>query len=155
MDIANLEVEIAKLLLEVSKTIQCIMRKHFECAGITLPQGMVIGTLLDHGEMKISDLSREINLSNSTISGIVDRLESQKIVTRIRGEKDRRTVYVKLMPKFREEFGNNHKKAELCFMECLKSGTTEELLQISSALQLLRKILLANGQNDSESDNLC
>lgn len=144
MDKANKKIEIAKLFFELNKVIQAVMRKNFESVGITLPQGVVIGTLLEGGAMKISDLSKKISLSNSTISGIVDRLEKQQIVTRIRGENDRRTVYVKLTPEFEETFRKNHQKATVCFAKSINSGTPEELEQITEALILLKKILVVN-----------
>lgn len=55
---------------------------------------MVLYTLGKHGSMKLSDISEKLSISNSTISGIVDRLEKQKYVERIRSKEDRRVIYV-------------------------------------------------------------
>ena len=60
------------------------MGQHFNPMNLTGPQGMMMGILSHDGEMKISDLSEKIGLSNSTVSGIIDRLEKQGLVERTR-----------------------------------------------------------------------
>lgn len=141
METINKNAEVAKLFFEVAKIIKHSLRKSFEDVGITLPQSMVIGTLIKSGEMKITDLSRKINLSNSTISGIVDRLEKQHLVVRTRSEVDRRIVYVKVTPKFEEIHKGFHKKAAESFADLLGRGTPEEIDKVIEGLTTLKKIL--------------
>lgn len=135
------KVEVARLFFEVNKILKDIMRKSFEDVGITMPQGLVIGTLIRFGEMKITELSRKINLSNSTISGIVDRLEKQQLVVRTRSEVDRRIVYVKVTPKFEEMHKGFHKKLE---ENLLSKATPEEIDQITEGLTIFKKVLKDN-----------
>ncbi|MCX7749809.1 MAG: MarR family transcriptional regulator [Clostridia bacterium] len=117
------------------------MRKSFEDMGITMPQGMVIGMLSVHGEMKISELSKELGLSNSTVSGIIDRLEKQQVVERIRSQTDKRIVHVKLSPHFAKRHHDFHKKAEENFAKLLEKGTPEEIQKIIEGLDALKKVL--------------
>jgi DNA-binding MarR family transcriptional regulator len=102
VDTIDKKTEVPRLFFEVGKILKQYMRKNFEDLGITAPQGIVIGTLFKFGEMKITELSKKVNLSNSTISGIIDRLEKQGLVTRVRSQEDRRAVYVKITPKVEE-----------------------------------------------------
>jgi DNA-binding MarR family transcriptional regulator len=146
MDTVNKKVEVARLFSKVNKIIKHNMRKSFEDVGITMPQGFVIGTLIQSGEMKISELSRKINLSNSTISGIIDRLEKRQLVVRTRSEEDRRIVYVKVTPKFGEIHKGFHEKLEGSFENLLSSGTTEEIDKIIEGLSILKKILNDNNE---------
>lgn len=141
MNITNQKLEIVKLFTEINKTIKHGMRRDFENIGITMPQGIVIGTLKRHGEMKISELSQKIHLSNSTVTGIIDRLENQQFVVRTRSEEDRRIVYVKVTPKAEEVFEGMHKKAEEIFGDLLNSGTSEDIEKILEGLNTLKKIL--------------
>lgn len=141
MEPLDKKAEVAKLFSEVSKSLKHSMRKSFEDMGLTLPQSLVIGTLLHFGEMKITELSQRLNLSNSTISGIVDRLEKQQLVARNRSQEDRRIVYVKLTPKFKKVFRGIYKKTEETFAELLNAGTPEEIEQIIAGLNTLKKIL--------------
>jgi len=141
MENMNKKKEIAKLFSEVNKIIKRSMRKSFEDVGITIPQSLVIGTLIQFGEMKITELSRKINLSNSTISGIIDRLEKRQLVIRTRSEEDRRIVYVKVTPKFGEVHKGFHDKVEESFKDLLSTGTPEEIEKIIEGLNVLKKIL--------------
>lgn len=141
MKASDKKVEVVRLFLAATKNVKHLMRSYFENKGITLPQGMVIGTLIESGEMKITELSKKLNLSNSTISGIVDRLEKQQLVVRTRSEEDRRIVYVCVTPKVKEMHEGIHKKVEDNIAELLSSGTPDELLEISVGLTTLNKIL--------------
>lgn len=141
METVSKKVEVARLFFEVNKTIKHSTRRRFEDIGITLPQSLVIGALIKFGEMKITELSRKLHLSNSTISGIIDRLEKQQLVIRTRSEEDRRIVYVKLTPEFGEIHKGFHKKIEKKFEDLLSVGTPEEIERIIEGLNVLKKIL--------------
>jgi len=141
METENKKLEIARLFLEVNKILKHSMRHSLEDIGITLPQSLVIGTLLKFGEMKITELSRHLNLSNSTISGIIDRLERQQLVKRTRSEEDRRIVYVQVTPRFGEIHKGFHKDLERKFEELLSPGTPEDIEKIITGLTVLKKIL--------------
>lgn len=133
--------EVVRLYYEVNKISMRSLRKHFENVGITIAQGLVLRTLIKFGEMKISEISKKISLSNSTISGIIDRLEKRELVTRSRSEEDRRIVYVNLTPKFEEIHKGMYKKTGESFEDLLSAGTSEELEKIIEGLTTLKKIL--------------
>lgn len=141
MERKNKKAEVATIFYEVSKILKRSMRKSFENVGITIPQSFVIHTLMEFGEMKISDLSKRLNLSNSTISGIVDRLEKQQLVVRTRSEEDRRIVYVNTAPKIKQLHKGFYKKAQGSFEELLSPATPEELEKIIEGLNTLKQIL--------------
>lgn len=141
MESTDKKIEVVRLFYELNKILKHNMHKDMECIGITVPQSFVIGTLVKSGEMKISELSNKVNLSNSTISGIIDRLENQQLVTRTRSQEDRRIVYVKATPKVHELYQGIYQKAEKSFGDLLSSGTPEELEKIIVGLNTLKKVL--------------
>lgn len=102
---------------------------------------MLMGILNRYGEMKVSDLSEKLGLSNSTVSGIIDRLEKQDLVKRTRSESDRRVVYVSATEKFKKGFEENFKELENDFGRMLSKASTEEIDTIIEGLHLLQKIL--------------
>lgn len=65
-------------------------------SGLTAAQVSVISLLGTNDSMTLGDLSRELELSHSTVSGIVDRLESKGIVKRRPSPDDRRYVQISL-----------------------------------------------------------
>jgi len=56
----------------------------------------VISLLGTNSEMTLGDLSRELELSHSTVSGIVDRLQAKGLVVRKPSPNDRRYVQISL-----------------------------------------------------------
>jgi DNA-binding MarR family transcriptional regulator len=132
------------LYKDVSKTLRNTVDKVFISAGLTRPQGMMINLLHKNGEMTIGDLSNGIGLSNSTVSGIIDRLENAGIVERIRSKEDKRTVFVKLTPNFDQNYEQHKRCVEDRFEKILDDISDEDLAKITEGLTLLKKQLDKN-----------
>ena len=49
---------------------------------ITVPQAAVMQAVVQHDGMSLKELSREVSLAHSTVSGIVDRLEKRGMIER-------------------------------------------------------------------------
>lgn len=64
---------------------------------ITPPQFVALQWLFEHGDMTIGDLSNKMYLAFSTTTDLVDRMETNNLVVRIRDEKDRRVVRIHLL----------------------------------------------------------
>lgn len=141
MEEKNDGVGLVALLHEVIMLVKQNMTRGFEGIGITAPQGMVVGTLSRYGRMKITELSEKIGLSNSTVSGIVDRLEKQGIVERNRSEKDKRVVYVQVTGKFEEMHQDFHLNAEKKIESILMKGTPENIQKICEGLNIIKTLL--------------
>src|SRR6188768_1167716 len=62
-------------------------------ADLTGPQLTVIKMLEQIGDLSLSELSERIRAQNSTVTGIIDRMEREGLVTRERSKEDRRVVY--------------------------------------------------------------
>ena len=68
MEETSKAIEIIKTIKQVGHSMKKNIHKQYKDMNITGPQGMLIGTLAHCGEMKISDLSEKLGLSNSTVS---------------------------------------------------------------------------------------
>src|SRR5678815_1398768 len=68
-------------------------------ADLTGPQLTVVKMLEQIGDLSLSELSERIRAQNSTVTGIIDRMERENLVTRERSREDRRVVYIRLTPK--------------------------------------------------------
>ncbi|MCF7928436.1 MAG: MarR family transcriptional regulator [Spirochaetales bacterium] len=73
---------------ELDKHSKYLQEKHY----ITVPQIITLREIYEHGPISFSELTRIVSLNNSTVTGIVDRLERQKLVQRTRTSKDRRRI---------------------------------------------------------------
>ncbi len=141
MDNSNDSTKVANLFQEVMILYKQRMSKVFEDSGITPPQGMVLGILSQKNKIKVTELSSKLGLSNSTVSGIVDRLEKQEMVERVRSEKDRRVVYVSMTPNFKEKFIFFRKDLLLSIENVINKGTSNDLEEIFKGLNTLKKLL--------------
>jgi len=70
--------------------------------GLTGPQLTVIKILDQIGDLSLSSLSDRIRAKNSTVTGIIDRMEREQLVVRERSREDRRMVLIRLTDKGRE-----------------------------------------------------
>ncbi len=79
------------------------MRRFFESQmkkyDITPPQFEVLVTLWNEDGLVLSELGRRLSRDGPTITGIIDRMEKKKLVTRKRSMRDRRVIQVYLTSK--------------------------------------------------------
>jgi len=68
-------------------------------AELTGPQLTVVKMLESVGGLSLSDLSDRIRAQNSTVTGIVDRMEREGLVVRARSTEDKRVVNIRLTEK--------------------------------------------------------
>ncbi|GCD12759.1 MarR family transcriptional regulator [Clostridium tagluense] len=141
MEILNDSIEVAKLFQEVMQLFKHNTSKVLCETGISAPQGMVLGLLSKKKKMKITELSQQLCLSNSTVSGIVDRLEKQEMVVRERSESDKRVVYVSISPKFNDMHEIFKKQFEKNIQSTMSRGSEDELHKIFEGLSTLKKLL--------------
>jgi len=64
---------------------------------ITPPQFVALQWLFEHGDMTIGDLSNKMFLAFSTTTDLVDRMEKNSLVKRVRNTQDRRVVRIHLL----------------------------------------------------------
>jgi MarR family transcriptional regulator, organic hydroperoxide resistance regulator len=70
--------------------------------GLTGPQLAVVKMLEPVGKLSLSALSSKIRARNSTVTGIIDRMEREGLVERRRSDSDRRVINIVLTRKGRE-----------------------------------------------------
>lgn len=134
-------VKVVHLMKKVMSTIKQRMGNHFREMKLTGPQGMLMGTLAQHGEMKVSDLSEKLGLTNSTASGILDRLENAGMVERTRSKEDRRVVYIKVTDEFRKHSQKHFEEINKLIEDMMNKATPEELDIIIEGMDTLEKVI--------------
>lgn len=84
---------------QVSGRIFAKILKEYGIDQINPAQGRILFVLWKKDEIPISELAKKTQLSKSTLTSMLDRLEKAGHVTRIRPRKDRRTILLKLTEK--------------------------------------------------------
>jgi DNA-binding MarR family transcriptional regulator len=90
---------IEEVLVALRRVIRAtdLHSKHLaKTTGLTTPQILLLQTIRDKGEITIGEIANEINLSQATVTSILDRLEKRELVYRERSKEDKRKVHAYL-----------------------------------------------------------
>lgn len=90
---------IESLLRHVSSVVRRKGREILADFSITPPQFDALLFLDEYGELTIGELSNKMYLAYSTTTDLVDRLERNQLVERVRDQNDRRVVRLRMMQK--------------------------------------------------------
>lgn len=94
---------------------------------ITPPQFVALQHLQDSRDLTIGELSKKMYLAFSTTTDLVDRMEKNNLIERVRDPKDRRVVRVHLLDKGKEIIKEVIEKRQEYLREILSSYSEEEL----------------------------
>ncbi len=72
--------------------------------GLPAPQYMVLRTLLQEGEMRVSDIASTLGVKNPAASGLIQMLEDDGLVVRRSDTEDHRVVLVSITPEGEARF---------------------------------------------------
>ncbi len=138
--------EILAAYLKVSQHASRQFRLHFGKLNLTFPQALILNTLLEEAPVPISTLADRTGSANSTVSGIVDRLEKMELVRRERSEEDRRVIYVNLTEQCRTMRDSAKSSVKGYFASLMDTLSEEEQRSIRDGLVRLDQVLEAAGE---------
>jgi len=133
--------QIISLNRNINRTLRHEFHGLMQDSGFTFPQLSVISILAKNGKQKVSDISEKMGLSDSTVSGILDRLEQKGIIERKRNKDDRRVVKIYLSNGSQEIFQEFHRKREEYFARLLKELSEQEINDIINGLEILNRVV--------------
>ena len=98
---APIELRLWVRLLRTVRPIEVELRRRLQREfGVTLPKFDVMAALARRpAGMTMTEVSRFLMVSNSNVTGLIDRLVADGLVMRIVNEEDRRATFVRLTPK--------------------------------------------------------
>jgi DNA-binding MarR family transcriptional regulator len=109
---------------KVNRVMYRLLREEAELLDTTVVQLLVLRELDEGPNIGLSELAGRLQLGNSTMSGVVERLVSADLVVRERSSEDRRSLTMRLTPEGEE------KKNEAFGERSLLVGKLERLLEI-------------------------
>ena len=130
-------------LLRSSRAIEGRLRERLRTKfAITLPQFDVMAALArNENGMTMTELSRQLMVSNGNVTGIIDRLVVEKLVLRQAPASDRRSYIVRLTPKGVSQFSAIAKAHESWIDEFLVEIDATEAESIIEQLdELVRRV---------------
>lgn len=137
----NLEIfaSVEKELRYISGIIKQKGRELLSSYKITPPQFIALQWLFEDGDMTIGELSNKMYLACSTTTDLVDRMEKNLLLERVKDIGDRRVVRIHLLEEGMRIIDEVIKKRQAYLEDILKDFSTEEIQQLQNSLERMHK----------------
>lgn len=132
-----------RVLRELARTYQTFSaydEEHIRQLGLTAPQFDVIATLGNTSGMMMGQLAEKTLVTKGTLTGIIDRLESKKLVRRIVPPDNRRCFIIELTEEGQQLFEQVFPAHIAYLKERFEQVSEAQLEEIHQALQQLRDL---------------
>ena len=133
--VANIE----KDLRYISGIIKQKGREMLSTYKITPPQFVALQWLFEEGDMTIGELSTKMYLAFSTTTDLIDRMERNLLVERVKDPNDRRVVRIHLLEEGKRIIDEVIKKRQAYLMEVLKDFSAVEIELLQNNLMKLHQ----------------
>lgn len=142
------EASICQLMRSIHLKLKNMIDSFFSDFGVTGVQAMVLGELYLNEDLKVTDLAKELNMTNSNLSAICRRLENNGMLMRKRDSNDQRIVKITLTEKAHQMAESMAKTMRESYFPLYQSATEEDWADIVRGLTKLDQLLSVQ-PNDS------
>ncbi|MGE0188178.1 MAG: MarR family winged helix-turn-helix transcriptional regulator [Steroidobacteraceae bacterium] len=108
---------------------------------LTVSQLMILQLLSANGEMSPRQLSQQVNLTQATITALLDRLEERSLISRRRSNQDKRRVHVTLTNEGTNQLARAPQTLHNRFISQFNVLQSWEQTQILSTMQRIAQLL--------------
>src|SRR5216683_151670 len=134
--------EIDRYLRAIRQVLRQPIETEMTRSGITAPQQNVMRALVHSQGLSLKDLSRQVGLAHSTVSGIVDRLEKQGLLERKPDTRDRRFTLIAASPRVRKYVRDTLPQLSVHpLVEVLQRAKPHQRKQIIEGVRCLAELL--------------
>jgi DNA-binding MarR family transcriptional regulator len=122
------------------------LETEFARGELTGPQRMVMEALVRSNGLSLKQLSAQVSLAHSTVSGIVDRLQVKGMVVRHRDEADGRATVIAPSAEVRDFLSNRMPQLAISpLTRALREATDSERAIVLRGLRKLRAVMERSG----------
>lgn len=139
---------ITRRLRQITHAISKHSKHLQETYKLTLPQVLCLLEVHRQGSVTIGSLTRTVALNNSTITGIVDRLERDLLIRRVRTSRDRRQIHLEITEYGSEAVEKLPPPLDEGFMRRFAAQPPETQKHIIESLDQLAEMLNPSGVVD-------
>jgi DNA-binding MarR family transcriptional regulator len=128
------------------RAIRQFLRRPLEAViavgGLTGPQQSAMDALVRSDGLSLKELSAQLGLAHSTVSGIVDRLEKRGLVARRADDRDQRATRITVTQQVRDWVRDTMPALGIQPLDrALRSATPAERQTITDGIRVLREVL--------------
>jgi DNA-binding MarR family transcriptional regulator len=135
--------EVIAALRRIIRAIDLHSKVLVQRIGLTGPQLFVLKELVGGPARPVSNIANAVNLSQPTVTGILDRLERKDMIIRERSNLDRRKVMVSATPKAEKAMVGSPPLLQEHFTAAFRQLADWEQTQILSSLQRIVSLMEA------------
>ncbi|MEM0135242.1 MAG: MarR family transcriptional regulator [Thermoplasmatales archaeon] len=144
--------ELVDNLTKMTDEVMLWRHKLLRSEGLTRPGLFILYFVSNKGPLKLKDCSVKLGVSKPTVTKIVDNLEEDGFVTRIKEGDDRRNYYVHLTDKGKERLEYFNSQLEEVFQEATRNLKLEEVSRLNSSLRAIRMGLGSISKQNSKGE---
>ena len=134
--------QIERDLADIRRALRVPLETEIARGGLTAPQLGVMQAVVRSDGISLKELSRVVGLAHSTVSGIVDRLESKGLLKRRADPADGRVTRIYPTDAVKEFVAEQLPKlSERPLERALRGASRAERVRIGAAIQRLRELL--------------
>jgi len=131
--------DLEKLLRYIAANLKQRGREILTNYPITPPQFVALQWLLEEGDLTVGELSSKMYLACSTTTDLIDRMERNGLVNRVRDEHDRRVVRIHLLEKGERIIEEVIEKRQRDLARVLENFSDEEIVFLERCLRKLHQ----------------
>ena len=139
------EVDICdEVLISLRKVIRAIdihSRSLIATHGLTGPQALILKEISKAQVLTAGEIAKRLNLSQATITDILQRLERRELIIKNRSEGDRRKIMINATPKAIELLQKSPPLLQERFVDRFKSLRDWEQSQLLSSIQRIAEMM--------------
>jgi MarR family transcriptional regulator, organic hydroperoxide resistance regulator len=130
-----------EMLNGIFQAVDVFSRQALRDFGVTGPQIWALRIIGQTKALRMSDLAHRMHLHLSTVTGIIDRLEASRLVSRERSDDDARVMELRLTPKGRAILSRAPEPPRSKASRGLEKLPLKELRQVRSSLILIARAM--------------
>jgi DNA-binding MarR family transcriptional regulator len=135
--------ELERHLAAIRQEIRRPVEAEFAKGGLTGPQRNAMQALMKSDGQSLSELTAQLGLAHSTVSGIVDRLEKRGMVKRQTNPKDRRNTRIMVSKEVRDFMEQQYPVlAASPLLDALRAAEEGEREAMVRGVRALRQLLV-------------
>lgn len=116
--------------------------------GLSLGQPKILECLMECGEINQKSIAVRCEIEPATVGSILTRMERDGLVCRTRHEDNRRSLFVTLTPKGREQGERMQKIFDRADQDAAKGLTAKETEQLCALLERVCRTVTADGKEE-------
>ena len=122
-----------------AKTVVKVSERNLAKVGISVGEFLALRTLATSGPCPMVDLAKEQFISPPALTSIVDSLEKQGLVERVRSKEDRRVINIKITSRGEKLFARAQVLYRQFFEKVMSALTKQEISVLLTAFDELSK----------------